>query len=62
MIIYKDDKKIIQCDKCGLWSKGRHEIADDKFYREGWSLNPNAKKYKHTCFNCNTIKKRKSKL
>jgi hypothetical protein len=43
----------IVCDKCGFSQTELEPESNDKFFKTGWSVNPNAKKYIHKCGKCN---------
>ncbi len=42
----------VTCDKCGDLAMAKHEEAGKVFFRQGWVLRPNAKKYIHLCYQC----------
>lgn len=59
MIVEKDDKITITCDKCGTSQTEPAESSNLAFYEAGWALRSNARKYAHTCINCKPKKKRR---
>lgn len=59
MIENKNGLQTITCDKCGTSDSQTEDIAGLCFYRSGWSLKSNAKKYKHLCFKCQPAKQKK---
>lgn len=50
----------ITCDKCGKTHHSTHQKYNDDFFKSGWVLFPNAKKYHHVCRDCQTKKQRKA--
>ncbi|MBP1678087.1 MAG: hypothetical protein H6Q20_2646 [Bacteroidetes bacterium] len=51
---------VIICDKCGARSSASSIVSNEIFFNEGWTLQPRAKKYQHTCRNCQTEKQRRA--
>lgn len=47
--------KLIVCDKCG----NGDILNNESLFAKGWSVNKDAKKYFHICYECKT-KKQKS--
>jgi len=62
MLIEKEDITEIICDKCGKRSSSIKTTANNNFYNEGWVINPNGRKYKHICFDCQNKKQKKINL
>lgn len=57
MITFDESGATIKCDKCGHTSTKKLN-HNERFYREGWSMNPRAKKYIHRCYFCLTRKEK----
>lgn len=51
----------ITCDKCGRSQTELLAGSNETFYHDGWTMNRNAKKYIHKCYNCLTARERKSR-
>lgn len=50
----------ITCDKCGHSQTESKDSYNDEFFKSGWGLYPNAKKYIHKCRDCQSAKHRKA--
>lgn len=48
---------VLICDKCG---KRQSEIDQEKFFRDGWTMNRRAKKYVHLCYSCKSKRQRET--
>ena len=59
MITYSGDILNITCDKCGAKSSCSKD-GQLALFNEGWALRPNANKYKHLCYLCQSSSSRKA--
>jgi hypothetical protein len=42
----------ITCDRCGASQIGLEPEGNERFYENGWGMNPRGKKYIHQCARC----------
>ncbi|OJV51632.1 MAG: hypothetical protein BGO31_00060 [Bacteroidetes bacterium 43-16] len=59
MITTGESTTTIKCDKCQKESVAPNDSYNEKFWREGWSLNK-GRKYEHLCYNCLPKKQQKA--
>lgn len=50
----------IICDKCGKEQTEPNGDHNKQFFDAGWTVNFNAKKYVHVCYDCKSSKQKKA--